>query len=61
MSFNQCPLVRSDFSILFLSIFRQYELFISEYLIKAEKQLADGLLKKVVVQSVSRLPSNLFA
>lgn len=52
----------SGFSILLLSIFRQYELFISEYLIKTEKQLAtDGLLKKVVVQSVSSLLSNLFA
>ena len=51
-----------SFSSTSASIFRQYELFISEYLIKAEKQLAtDGLLKKVVVQSVSSLPSNLFA
>ena len=51
----------SFFSILLLSIFRQYE-FISEYLIKAEKHLAtDGLLRKVVVQSVNSLLSNLFA
>ena len=49
------------FDSAFASIFRQYELFISEYLIKAEKQLAtDELLKKVVVGSVISLPSDLF-
>ena len=49
------------FDSAFASIFRQYELFISEYLIKAEKRLAtDELLKKVVVESVISLPSDLF-
>ena len=46
----------------FALIFRQYELFISEYLVKIENHLAtDGLLKKGVVESVNSWPSNLFA